>query len=253
MMPDAIYSQHPYRCRLDWGRRAAREAAARGDILVIVDVLRFSTAVAAAIHRGGVIIPCSEEEDSAALAQRLDAEIADYRPGMAGRSRFSLSPQAFGEIAPGTRVVLRSPNGATCARYGRTVPHLFVGALVNASAVGSVVSRLLREEEHSVTVVACGERWREASEDGVLRFAIEDTLGAGAILAAISAEKSPEARVCEAAFLGCADLLAEILRDCASGRELRAKGLEEDVRLAAQRDLYDSVPYLRGEQITRFE
>jgi 2-phosphosulfolactate phosphatase len=253
MSPDVIYSQHSYRCRLDWGRRAAREAAARGDSLVIVDVLRFSTAVAAAIHRGGVIIPCSEDEDAERLAERLGAEVADYRMGMAGRSRYSLSPCSFEAIASGTRVVLRSPNGATCARYGGTVPHLLVGALVNASAVGRAVSRLVQAADRSVTVVACGERWKEAAEDGALRVAIEDYLGAGAILAAISAEKSPEAEVCEAAFRGCADRLAEILWECASGRELRAKGLEEDVRLAARRDLYDSVPTLRGEQLIRLE
>ena len=54
----------------------------------------------------------------------------------------------------------------------------------------------------SVTILACGERWKQPNEDGELRFAIEDYLGAGAILSALPAAlaRSPEARVCQGAF-----------------------------------------------------
>jgi phosphosulfolactate phosphohydrolase-like enzyme len=48
----------------------------------------------------------------------------------------------------------------------------------------------------SVTVIACGERWNIPSEDGELRMALEDYLGAGAILSYLPYEKSPEARAC---------------------------------------------------------
>src|SRR5690349_24233693 len=98
----ALYTQHPYRCRLDWGRRGVRQAAERGDILVIVDTLSFSTAVITAVHAGGFIYPCSPEEDAAALARQIGAEVAVHRYQV---------PQA------GTRIVLVSPNGATCSRY----------------------------------------------------------------------------------------------------------------------------------------
>lgn len=65
------YSQQPYRCRLDWGRYGTQQAAERGDILVIVDTLSFSTAVATAVQHGGVIYPCSREEQPADIAQRI--------------------------------------------------------------------------------------------------------------------------------------------------------------------------------------
>jgi 2-phosphosulfolactate phosphatase len=58
------------------------------------------------------------------------------------------------------------------------VPHLLVGALLNARAVAAAVARLLAETDLSVTVLACGERWKEPNEDGELRFAIEDYLEA---------------------------------------------------------------------------
>jgi 2-phosphosulfolactate phosphatase len=171
-----LYTQHPYRCRFDWGRHGVLQAALRGDILVIVDTLSFSTATVTAVHSGGSIYPCTLEEGAAALAQRIGGEAAVSRYDVPHKGRFSLSPATYLHLEPGTRVVLDSPNGATCSRYASQVPFLFVGALVNAKAVATVVSSLLEQKDLSVTVIACGERWKTPSEDGELRVALEDYL-----------------------------------------------------------------------------
>jgi 2-phosphosulfolactate phosphatase len=101
-----VYSQQDYRCRLEWGRRGARVAAERGDVLVVVDVLCFSTATVTAVARGGIIHPCAWTDDPAALAQQLGAEVAVSRPDVPERGRFSLSPPTMLGIEPGTAVVL---------------------------------------------------------------------------------------------------------------------------------------------------
>ncbi len=243
---EKVFGQQGYRCRLHWGRRGAREAAERGDVLVVVDVLSFSSCVATAVQHGGVVYPCGKADDPDALAERAGAEVAVARPDVPARGRFSLSPLTYLGLEPGTRVVLPSPNGATCIRYGGGVPYLFVGALLNARAVAAAVSRVLEAADLGVTVLACGERWAAPSEDGELRFAAEDYLGAGAILSLLAHEKSPEACLCEGAFRQVGGDLAAALWDCGSGRELRAKGFGGDVRHAARRDLYDAVPVLRG-------
>ncbi len=247
-----IFEQQGFLCRMDWGRRGARAAAERGDLLIVVDVLSFSTAVATAVHHGGIIYPCAQEEDQAALAVRFHAEVAVSRKDVPKRGRFSLSPLTYLAIEPGTRVVVASPNGATCSRYGRDVPHLFVGALVNARAVGEAVNQMLQEDDGlCVTVLACGERWQTSSEDGELRLAIEDYLGAGAVLSHIVGEKSPEARLCEGAFQNVESDLEPVLWECGSGRELREKGFAEDVRHASRLNIYDAVPVMRGERLER--
>lgn len=248
-----MYTQHPYRCRFDWGRRGVHQAAERGDILVIVDVLSFSTATITAVHAGGFIYPCSLEEDALALAQHIGGEAAVNRYDVSQRGRFSLSPATFLRLEPGTRVVLDSPNGATCSRYAGQVPFLFVGALVNAKAVAAVVSSLLERTALSVTVIACGERWKTPSEDGELRVALEDYLGAGAILSYLPQEKSPEARVCEGAFVQVRDELHAMLWECGSGRELREKGFGVDVQHAARFNAYETVPHMRDRHFEPFD
>ena len=216
-----VFAQSPYRCRLDWGRHGARAAAERQDILVIVDTLSFSTAVITAVQRGGLVYPCAEDEQPGALAQRIGGEVAVRRKDVPAKGRFSLSPLTYLHLAPGTRIVLASPNGATCSRHARTVPFLFVGALVNAEAVATVVSHLLDTTDRCVTIIACGERWHPPSADGALRVALEDYLGAGAILASLRYEQSPEVRVCAGAFTHSRRDIAALLWECGSGRELR--------------------------------
>jgi len=245
MVNDETFAQPGHRCRLDWGRRGAFAAAKRGDALVIVDVLSFSTAVATAVERGAEIHPCRWEANASDVARSLGAEHAVARGDVPEKGRYSLSPGTMATIPKHTRLVLASPNGATCAQLGRDVSQLFVAALVNATAVGAAVGELLRGSDLAVTLIACGERWKEDSEDGRLRVAIEDYLGAGAVLSAIAAEKSPEARVCEAAFRASKLELAEILAGCGSGLELCERGFEDDVLRAAELDCYDSVPVLR--------
>jgi 2-phosphosulfolactate phosphatase len=247
-----MFTQHPYRVRLGWGRRGAREAAERGDVLVIVDTLSFSSAVVTAVHHGVAVYPCAEGEDPAVLAERAGADVAVRRAEVPAKGRFSLSPLTYIGVEAGARIVLSSPNGATCTRYASQSRELFVGCLLNATAVAAAASRILEEMDASVTVVACGERWIDPSEDGPLRVAIEDFLGAGAIVARLAQEKSPEARVCEAAFLGARGDLAELIWDCGSGRQLRECGFGDDVCHAARLDIYDTVPVMRGERMEAY-
>jgi 2-phosphosulfolactate phosphatase len=248
------------RIRLAWGRRGAQAAAERGDILVVIDTLRFSTAAATAVHHGALIYPCATDEVLVtALAERVGGEVALHTLSStpdthtSAPTRFSLSPRSYLGIEPGMHVVLPSPNGATCCQYGAQAAALFVGALVNAQAVAAAVSHLLAPDDGlNATLLACGERWREPDEEGILRFALEDYLGAGAILSALPFAQTIEAQACSATFQAMHNQLDAALWACESGQELRAKGLGEDVRFAAQLNCYDTVPMLRGERLEGF-
>jgi len=236
-MSDTIFSQSPHKLKLDWGRRGCAAAASRGEIIVIVDVLRFSTACAAASARGIAIVPAAMDEGLERLAREHGAQLP-----AAGFSR--LSPDAYTQLAPGARLVVKSPNGATCARHARGSPRVLIGSIVSASAVAAHVEHLVKETDCPTTIIACGERWTDEHADGPMRFALEDYLGAGAILAKLSFDKSAEAAVCSNAFLASRDRLKELIKDCASGRELIERGVSRDVEFAATLDLLGVVPEL---------
>ena len=246
------------RIRLAWGRRGAQAAAERGDILVVIDTLRFSTAAATAVHHGALIYPSPLDEALFnALAERVGGVVALHSqnpsPHSSVPTRFTLSPRSYLGIEPGTRVVLPSPNGSTCCQYGAHAAALFVGALVNAQAVAGAVAHLLTTSNQlNATLLACGERWQVPDEEGILRFALEDYLGAGAVLSALPFAQTIEAQACSATLQAMQDHLEAVLWGCESGQELRDKGLGEDVSFAAQLNIYDTAPVLRGERLEIF-
>jgi 2-phosphosulfolactate phosphatase len=241
------FGQQSWRCRLEWGRRGAAAATARGDVLVVVDTLTFSTAVITALHCGVTVYPCLPR-DKERLAKEIGAEAAVRRQDVPQEGRFSLSPATFLSSEPGAKVVLDSPNGAACCVSAQAAPCVVAASLVNAQAVARFVSARLAGCDQSVTVLACGERWLTPVEGEDLRFAVEDWVGAGAILSHLALDESPEAQACEAAFRGVQDRLEEVLLNCGSGVELREKGYTSDVLHAARLDLYAVVPLLTGQR-----
>jgi 2-phosphosulfolactate phosphatase len=113
---------------------------------------------------------------------------------------------------------------------------IVAGSIRNAAAVGDWLSR----EGESVSIIAAGERW----EDGTSRFAVEDLLGAGAIIAHLGGQLSPEAASAAAAFDAVRHDLAAVLQRCSSGRELVERGFAGDVALAAELNVEGGVPIL---------
>lgn len=213
---------------LEWGLAGLREGGRLADVIVVVDVLSFSTAVVTAVDLGIPAYPMREVDDYAPrIADRLGARLLG-RP----------SPAAVAEAAHAGPVVLPSPNGGAmaleAAAAGATV---VAGSLRNASAVG----RWLGDRPRRVVVVAAGEQWR----DGSPRFAVEDLLGAGAVLAAVpDTALSAEAQVAVDAYRTGRPNVAAILHSCTSGRELAARGMFGDVRWAAEVDTSSAVPVL---------
>ncbi len=215
----AGHRQEVWDLRLDWGTDGLVAVADGAAAVVVVDVLRFTTAVSVAVGRGAVVLPYvwAAGDAARAYAARHDAELAGRRE----HGDWSLSPTDLAELPPGSRLVLPSPNGSALAFGAQDdVPDAIVlaGCLRNASAVAAVAGA----RPGPVVVVAAGERWR--GNLGPLRPSVEDLLGAGAVLRALvdvagrpADSASPEARAAIAAFDAARGELGAWLAGSASG------------------------------------
>jgi 2-phosphosulfolactate phosphatase len=135
--------------------------------------------------------------------------------------------------------VLPSPNGAQITlAAGRAAPVVLAGSLRNARAVANAARQL----GSAFNVIPAGERWL----DGSLRPALEDWLGAGAILSELLGSRSPEAESAVALFERHRHRLVEILDQCGSGRELDGRGHDKDKVIAGQLDVSSCVPRFDG-------
>jgi 2-phosphosulfolactate phosphatase len=101
-----------------------------------------------------------------------------------------------------------------------------------------------------IAVIPAGERWKT---DRSLRPALEDWLGAGAILQHLPGSKSPEARLAVAAWRSANPDIRNLILKCSSGKELVAKGFEQDVTLATALDVDACAPVLRDGAYQRAE
>jgi 2-phosphosulfolactate phosphatase len=221
----------------EWGPHGIELLRDRVAALVIVDVLSFSTAVDVAVARGAFVIPFPLRDREAAQAAAAAARAISAVPR---RDRgYSLSPPSLAGIPSGARLLLPSPNGSRLSLAGGALP-VFTGCLRNAKAVAAAARAVAGEGP--VGVIPAGERW----PDGSLRPAVEDLLGAGAILDALGLPLSAEARVARDAFRAGVPDLAVILRACVSGQELIGRGFGEDVEFAAALSVSTVAPILRG-------
>nr|WP_254612828.1 2-phosphosulfolactate phosphatase [Brevibacillus sp. HB1.1] len=232
-----VCKQLNYTARFDWGYEGVEQVGAASDMIVIIDVLSFSTCVDIVTGRGGIVYPYQVKEESAVAFAKQKAALLAGKRG----EPISLSPACLKMVPMGSRMVLPSPNGSTCTLLAKkTGAKVIAACLRNASSV----ARYIQQQKGSVTVIACGERWG----NGALRPAIEDMIAAGALLHELDEYRlSPEAKMAVAAFRSAQDHLLAYLQKCASGQELISKGYPEDVALAAEWNQSFTVPVLNDD------
>ncbi len=219
-MSESPFDQSTYQVRLEWGT-AGLARLAPADVVVVVDVLRFSSTLVDAV----VARPVS---------------LAEARP-------WSINGAAVADAA-------------AAAEHG---PVVLAGSLRNAAAVADAVLRLQdeRQQRTSVAVIAAGE----LDAAGALRFAVEDQLGAGAVVAALIDlgidHTSPEAVAAAESFRGLRQAVRHLLSASGSGRELAGRDPVPDapgqprratVREAASLDDSTVVPVLRDGAFVAF-
>lgn len=217
-----IYDQAEFELRCEWGEQGVIQLAPISDIVIIVDVLSFSTCVEIATNKGAIIIPYQWNDQTAAdYAKSMNALLASK--DRKSTHSYSLSPASMINIPAQTRLVLPSPNGAFLTLCTGKTPTL-VGCLRNCKSIANFAQNYGTK----IAIIPAGERW----EDGSLRPALEDLIGAGAIISYLTGKLSPEAEAAQAVFQNIKDILTT-LKKSSSGKELIARGFEKDVELAA--------------------
>lgn len=207
------FDQSRYQVRLEWGDDGLARLAT-SDVVVVVDVLRFSSTVTTRVAAGGAV-----PLDAAAHAVSL--------------------------------------NGAATCRAAAALdpaPIVLLGCLRNASAVAEAIAdeQRRRGARTSIALIAGGELVPAdagAAARTARRFAVEDLLGAGAIVDALGVRgidhTSPEAAAAGEAFRGLRAATRHLLAASGSGQELAERGAHDEVRAAAELDASTAVPVLR--------
>ena len=228
------YNQQEFDIKLEWGIRGVEELVPVSDVIIIVDVLSFSTCVDIATRNGATIYPYRWKDESAIeYANSLNAELADFKRKYT--DGYSLSPTSLLNIKPNTKLVLPSPNGSTLTLSTKQSPTL-CGCLRNAKAVATFAKSFGRK----ISIIPAGEQWN----DNTLRVAFEDLIGAGAIISYLEGSLSPESKTALTVFKDLKPTILDQIKKCSSGKELIERGFEKDLLLACDLNTSNNVPVL---------
>jgi len=236
---------------LEIGVSGAREAAARGDVVAVIDALRASVTITSALVVGAVkVIPVLTVAEARAYLDREGYLVAGERGGVQIEGfHFGNSPTELGRQAAevrGKTLVLTTSSGTRCveaARGGAQCPELvegaavLAGALPNATALAQAAFDLARERGRDIALIAAGVNGQATVEDLFAAQVIAQRLAG---MGAVPAGGGWRDHLAESEA-------AEVLKNSLSGRKLRGLGYGEDVAFCAQIDVFEAVPIYRDD------
>lgn len=239
----------------------SREAA-EGGVCVVIDVLRATTTLTTLLACGAIGVAVAADADAARTAKRANpeaillGEIGGLRPPDfdLGNSPRDITPQ----LVAGRRAICHTSNGTAAIRAVAAAPVVLLGCLRNATAVARAAlaaSERAGRGDRPIAIVCSGGGGGQA-------FALDDTLAAGQIVAAIIAaahdatapiiltDAALAAHSLRQAAVGLAqepahDHWAGVLSRTTAGQHLTQIGLGEDIPFCAQVDRETIVPLVR--------
>ena len=227
---------------------AARpKADLAGATAVVIDAIRATTTIVTALAAGcREVVPCRTDAEVRAEAERRPPGSVVTAGERGGRRIEGLdlnnSPSVMtaGRVG-GRTLLLTTTNGTQAVRDAMAAETVLIASLNNRSAVARRVAALGRR----VVFVPAGT---------VGAVSREDTLVAGAVIAALLEEGVPDAfslddsaRVALEAWRAAAGRLGEVFRQTSGGSAIVRLGLDADLDVCIQVDVTDVVPAARGD------
>ncbi|HKK43510.1 MAG TPA: 2-phosphosulfolactate phosphatase [Bacteroidales bacterium] len=211
----------------------------RDSIVVIIDVLRASSAICTAFANGASsIIPVAEIEEAREYKKKGYLVAAERDGFVLDFADFGNSPFNFKmEKVEGKTIVYSTTNGTGIINMASSAYLTVVGSFLNLGAV----AEFLKEKNRDVLLFCAG--WKN-------KFNIEDTICAGAI-----AEKLMDSglyyTICDSTLAAldlwslAKDDLPAYIEKVAQRTRLRDKGLDDCISFCISGDFTGKVPYIK--------
>ena len=227
-------------------------AEVQGRAIFVIDILRATTTMCAALSHGAkAIIPVASTEEALRLSQTIgstDVILAGEQnclkiPGF----QLGNSPLEMSEVTVrGKTIIVSTSNGTKALLACQGAQSVYPTAAVNLSAAAEK-ARELRESDQPVAIVCAG---RENA------FSLDDSYCAGRLVAATLGDRRPRRGLNDAA-IACLDLVRRYgdnwrrpLAYSRAGRELIKLGFRADLLDAARLDAYPVLPHFHERRVT---
>ena len=228
--------------------QAFQEEELRGKSAVIIDVLRASSSIVAAINAGAKkIIPVEDMSDAVKIARTMDQNdylLCGEKDGTKiegydlGNSPLEYTP----EVVMNKTLIFNTTNGTKAIKKAALANRIYIGTFLNQQSILNALA------EHDDEVVLICSGWRG-------RLSLEDTMFAGSLLYKLCNGKLPEktkdgAKVAFGLFEKFGDALEETIGKSDHAYRLRNLVPEEDIPFCCKVDEFDVLPGMKDGIIT---
>lgn len=220
-----------------------------GKVAMVLDVLFATSTIVNALANGATqVVPTLDEAGAKAEAQKhppgsyvLAGELyAVTLPGFAAPTPLALS----NEPIAGRTLIYSTTNGTVALRQASGADHVYAVALLNGRAM---VRRVLAQHPDKTILIICSGSMGSPN--------LEDVYGAGYLVDLLAQELPGDADTYSDAALAARTIFnaeppEQALLRSRVGRMMMERGLEHEVRYAAQLGTLDVVPQLRSGRLT---
>jgi 2-phosphosulfolactate phosphatase len=227
-------------------------ADVQGRAVFVIDILRATTTMCAALHHGAkALIPVASTEEALRLAQTIgstDVLLAGEKdcrriPGFA----LGNSPLEMNEaVVKGKTIIVTTTNGTKALLAAQGAHAVYAVSAANLTAAGERALETL-DRKRDVLILCAG---RETA------FGLDDAYCAGRLAVAALGSRRPLKGMNDAAIASL-DLVRRYgddwtrpLRRSSAGRELVRLGFEPDVADAGRLDAYPVLPHFHDRRVT---
>jgi 2-phosphosulfolactate phosphatase len=223
-----------------------------GRVVAVIDVLRASTSIAAALANGArTVIPVESSEEAVnrlKAFERSDVLLAGERR-MMPIAGFDLgnSPLEFTrEVVEGKSIIMTTTNGTPAITNTAGARDVVIASYANYTAVLAMLRTALRGGTDIALVCAGRER----------QFALEDAACAGRYVHNVvkrltGVDLNDAAQACALIDRKYGDNLLKLFEASEHGRALRDAGFGDDLAACAAVDSYSVIPLYQDRQITK--
>ncbi len=215
----------------------------KNTIVVIIDVFRATSTIAAALDNGATcVIPVAAVDECIKLGSSIENSLtAGERDGKVAEGlEYGNSPLEYPRsFIEGRTLVLTTTNGTRLLHMVQDADTIITGSFLNLTAVCD----FLKNQEKNV-LLGCAA-WKD-------RFNLEDTLFAGAVVSRIGEHFSincDSARAARHLHEQSGGRYFDFIKDSAHYRRLSAYGLVKDMEYCTTPDLHNIVPILDGDRL----
>jgi 2-phosphosulfolactate phosphatase len=211
-----------------------------GSIVVVIDILRATSAICTAFHNGAEsIIPVGEVEEARSYKEKGYLVAAERDGYVLDFADFGNSPFNFtADRVKGKTIVYSTTNGTGIIRLASSSAHIIIGSFLNISSLTAWIMK----QENDVVLFCAG--WKN-------RFNLEDTVCAGAIAERLM-ETGLYETICDStkAALDIWSLAKNdprgYIEKAAQRTRLRDKGLDDCIDFCMTPDYTDKIPVIRN-------